>query len=168
MKKFVVGVVFGLCLPFIAAFLFVRLGGMPVATKSPPLPMERYLAGVALHAAIEKEAGKPSPLPANEANLLAGARVYQMQCEDCHGALDKPETAIARGMFPHPPQMLPPKKGVTDDPVGVTYWKVRNGIRLTGMPGFGESLTDKQLWQVSLLLLHAHDLPASAKKVLHE
>ena len=158
----------GLCLPFVAGYLFVRLGGMPVATKSAPLPMERKLAGMAIREAIGKEAGQPCPLPADEPNLLAGARVYQMQCEDCHGALDQPETAIAQGMFPHPPQLLPPRKGVTDDPVGETYWKVKNGIRLTGMPGFGESLTDKQLWQVSLLLLHAHELPASAKKVLHE
>ena len=64
-------------------------------------------------------------------------------------------------MFPIPPQLLV-KKGVTDDPAGETYWKVTNGIRLTGMPGYTKTLSDTQRWQVSLLLLHAHDLPASA------
>ena len=71
-------------------------------------------------------------------------------------------------MFPHPPQLLPPKKGVTDDPVGEIYWKVKNGIRLTGMPGYVDSLTDAELWQVSLVLLHAKQLPPSAASVLRK
>jgi hypothetical protein len=38
-------------------------------------------------------------------------------------------------------------KGVTDDPVDETYWKVANGIRLTGMPAYQGFLTNDQLWQ---------------------
>ena len=57
--------------------------------------------------------------------------------------------------------------GVSDDPVGETYWKVRNGIRLTAMPAYGSSLTEKQLWQVSLLLsLAAKPLPAEAARTV--
>ncbi len=141
---------------------------MPVATKGRPLPFEKLLAGKALHAALDREAGKPSPLPADESNFLAGAHVYQAQCAVCHGHLGQPESAIAKGMFPHPPQLLPPKKGVTDDEVGETYWKVKNGIRLTGMPGYGGSLSDPEMWQVSLLLLHADKLPDSALAVLRQ
>jgi mono/diheme cytochrome c family protein len=86
----------------------------------------------------------------------------------CHGKLGQAESAISRGMFPHPPQLLPPKKGVTDDPVGEIYWKAKNGIRLTGMPGYSDSLNDPELWQVSLLLLHAHELPESVQAVLRQ
>jgi thiosulfate dehydrogenase len=168
MKKLLVGFVIGICVPLITAYLFVNLGGMPVATKGSPLPLEKFLASKALHVAMAKEVDKPSPLPADEPNLLAGARVYQTHCAVCHGQLGQSESAIAKGMYPHPPQLLPPKKGVTDDPVGETYWKAKNGIRLTGMPGFGESLTDPELWQVSLLLLHADKLPDSAQQVLRK
>jgi mono/diheme cytochrome c family protein len=52
---------------------------------------------------------------------------------------------------------------VTDDPAGETYWKAANGIRLTGMPGYRGTLTDTQLWQVSLMLANADKLPASVK-----
>jgi thiosulfate dehydrogenase len=55
---------------------------------------------------------------------------------------------------------------VTDDPVGVTYWKVANGIRMTGMPGFGEMLSPTQMWQVSQLLKNADKLPDQTKAVL--
>jgi thiosulfate dehydrogenase len=168
MKKILAGVLVGICLPFVAGYWFVVSGHMPVATKGPPLPMEQFLARKAQHAAIDPEAGKPSPLPADEPNLLAGARVYQAQCAVCHGHLGQPESAIAKGMFPHPPQLLPPRKGVTDDEVGETFWKVKNGLRLTGMPGFGASLSENEMWQVSLLLRHADQLPASAEAALRQ
>jgi mono/diheme cytochrome c family protein len=58
--------------------------------------------------------------------------------------------------------------GVTDDPPGETYWKVANGIRLTGMPGFTTSLSNEQMWQVSLLLADANKLPAAARAALLE
>jgi mono/diheme cytochrome c family protein len=57
-------------------------------------------------------------------------------------------------------------KGVTDDPAGETYWKVANGIRLTGMPGFSGSLTEEQMWQVAELMANADKLPQSAKDEL--
>jgi mono/diheme cytochrome c family protein len=166
--KFIVGLIIGICLPFFAAFLFVKMGGMPVATKGPPLPLEKRIARMALHAKMDPEAGKPSPIAADEANLVAGAKIYQTQCAVCHGTLGRQETGIAKGMFPHPPQLLPPKKGVTDDPIGEIYWKVKNGIRLTGMPGFSETLSDTELWQVSLLLLHAKELPESVPPILRQ
>jgi thiosulfate dehydrogenase len=168
MRKAIIGLVIGICLTFAASYLFVRLGGMPVATKSKPLPLEKKLARMALHAAMDKEVGKPSPIAADETNLLAGAKVYQAQCAVCHGRSGQPESAIARGMFPHPPQLLPPKRGVTDDPVGEIYWKVKNGIRLTGMPGYSENLSDEEMWQVSLMLLHADKLPVSVQSVLRQ
>jgi len=166
MKKFFLGILLGICLPFVTGYLFVVSGGMSVATKGKPFPMERFLARKAQHAAYDPEAGKPSPLLADEPNLLAGARIYRGQCAVCHGELSQPVSAIAKGMFPKPPQLLPPKKGVTDDLVGETYWKVKNGIRLTGMPGFSDSLSDSEMWQVSLLLLDADKLPPSVLQAL--
>jgi mono/diheme cytochrome c family protein len=167
MGKLIAGLLLGVILVLGAEYLFLTQGGMPVATKGGPLPLERFLTSRALHTAIVKEAGKPSPLEPNEGNLLAGAKVYRAQCEVCHGAPGQKEpSAIAKGMFPRPPMLMPPKKGVTDDPVGETYWKVKNGIRLTGMPGFEESLTEGELWQVSLLLLKADQLPEPVKAAL--
>ena len=57
--------------------------------------------------------------------------------------------------------------GVSDDPPGETYWKVANGIRLTGMPSFKSVLTDTEMWQVSLLLANADKpLPPEAVEIL--
>jgi thiosulfate dehydrogenase len=167
MKRFLLGAAIGICIPLLAAALFVECGGMPVATRGQPLPLERLIAKVALNAALGSAGEKPSPVEATEANLVAGAKVYQAQCMVCHGSPDRPPTAIAQGMYPKPPALVRmDKTGVTDDPPGETYWKARNGIRLTGMPGFAGSLSDTELWQVSLLLQHAHELPSSAERIL--
>jgi mono/diheme cytochrome c family protein len=56
---------------------------------------------------------------------------------------------------------------VSDDPPGETYWKVSNGIRLSGMPSFKDLLTDNQMWQVSILLANADKpLPPAAIDLL--
>ena len=161
------GMLVGVALVLAAEYLFVTQGGMPVATRSGALPLEQYLASRALHAAIANDADRPSPLPPDEQNLLAGAKAYRAQCELCHGALGEAiPSPVARGMFPRPPRLMPPAKGVTDDPVGEIYWKAKNGIRLTGMPSFEGALTEQELWQVSLLLLKADQLPDSVKSAL--
>jgi len=166
MKSLLVGILLGICLPFLAGYYYVTSGRMPVATSAKPLPFEKLLARKAQHAAYDPEAGTPSPLAADEPNLLAGARIYRVQCAVCHGQLGHSPSAIAKGMFPPPPQLLPPKKGVTDDQVGETFWKVKNGIRLTGMPGFVASLSETEMWQVSLLLREADKLPPAVLQIL--
>jgi len=130
------------------------------------MPFEKTAAKMALRATISKEAPKQSPIQPDETNLTAGAHLYADNCAFCHGMPDQPATKAAKGMFPIPPQLFSHDEMVTDDPVGVTYWKVANGIRMTGMPGFGEMLSPTQMWQVSLLLKQADKLPDQAKAVL--
>ena len=129
------------------------------------MPMEKYFAKKALHAVLDREMPKSIPIQADEPNYLAGARIYKDNCAVCHGLAGQPSTAIAHGMFPKPPELMH-GKGVTDDSPGETYWKVVHGIRLTGMPGFGGSLSETQAWQVSVLLANADKLPDSVKSVL--
>jgi thiosulfate dehydrogenase len=166
LKKFIVGLVVGLLLPAIGGYFYIKGGMMPVATASAPLPMEEKIAHMALHARMVKEMPKDSPVPADEPNITNGARVYLENCAFCHGYPDQPASSAAKGMFPLPPQLFSHEEMVTDDPVGATYWKVSNGIRLTGMPGFNEMLTPTQMWQVSQLLAHADKLPDQTKAVL--
>jgi thiosulfate dehydrogenase len=158
-KKFILGLIIGLLLPVLGGYLYIRLGMMPVATSSATLPMEEWIAKNSLRARIHREAPKDSPVPADEANMTQGARAYVANCSFCHGLPNQSATAAAKGMFPLPPQLFNKDEMVTDDPVGVTYWKVANGIRLTGMPAFGETLGSTQVWQISQLLRNADKLP---------
>jgi mono/diheme cytochrome c family protein len=164
--SFVAGV---LLLP-LAVYVYLAFGKPPVATADAPFPMESKIVGIPLDARIKREMPANAPIAASDENLNAGAGIYEDKCEMCHGTADEP-SVMARTMFPKPPQLWVKHGnggvGVSDDPVGETYWKVKNGIRLSGMPAYGKALSETQLWQVSLLLsMGDKPLPAEAAKTV--
>ena len=165
MKGFILGIIFTLFCIAGGAYVYFSRGYAPVATAAQAMPFEKKLAKMALDAQIEKQAPKNVPIQADETAYSAGAAIYKMNCAICHGLPGAPPTPIAKGEFPKPPQLFQ-RHGVTDDPAGDTYWKIANGIRLTGMPGFSQSLSETQMWQVSLLLKNADKLPASVQQDL--
>lgn len=163
----------GLLLLPVVLYLYLAFGRPPVATADQPFPLEARIVEIPLDARTRRDAPATAPIPASDANLNAGAGIYEDKCEECHGTADAPSAMGAR-MFPHAPQLWQKHTGgavgVSDDPVGETYWKVKNGIRLTGMPAYGNALSETQLWQVSLLLSMANmpnmPLPAEAAKTV--
>lgn len=165
MGKFLGGLILGLILIPLFVYVYFSTGMAPVATNASPMPFERMFAHMALHAGMGKAAQDKPPIPADEGAYTAGAQIYKDHCAVCHGLPLSPQTAISKGMFPKPPKLME-GTGVTDDPPGETYWKVNGGIRMTGMPGFGSSLSTTQMWQVSLLCANADKLPQAAKDVL--
>src|SRR6202140_1042865 len=165
MGKFLIGLIVGLIVIPIGVYMYFSTGTAPVATSSSPMPFEKMLASMALHARLRKEMPKSPPIPADEAAFVAGAQVYKDNCAVCHGLPGQPLTAIAQGMFPKPPKLME-GTGVSDDPPEETYWKVSGGIRMTGMPGFEKLLSPTQMWQVSLLLANSNKLPGTVKDSL--
>lgn len=166
MRNFILGIVVAFVLAFVGVFFYFDLGLAPVATADRPMPMEAYFAKKALHARISKEMPKRDVSGFTTADLVTGANVYQADCAFCHGLPNGTESAAANGMFPSPPQLFTPDGMVTDDPAGLTYWKVKNGIRLTGMPGFHASLSEQQMWDVAALLARADKLPPEVTSAL--
>lgn len=164
-KGILLGIVLGFVLLSIGGYLYFASGQVPVATNSPEMPFERKFASLALHAYLNKLPHPNPTVPADEPNLLAGAKVYKENCAVCHGLPGEPHNAIGNGMFPKPP-LLFRGVGVTDDEAWESYHKVSGGIRMTGMPGFKDRLSDTQLWQVIVLVKNADKLPASVKAEL--
>ena len=158
MKGVVLGIILTLVVLAGAAYLFVTTGGISMDTTAPPLPLEKTVAGMALRASMGHAADQKNPLPFNDDTMLAGARQYKQNCAVCHGIPGQPPPAIAKGMFPDPPQLFDKRGMMTDDPEGETFWKVTHGIRLSGMPGFQSTLSDTERWQVTTLVAHADRL----------
>jgi thiosulfate dehydrogenase len=164
---FIIGVIVGVVVIVpLGVYLFAKFGGMPMATTANPLPLEKTLAKIALRASQGNAAEDQNPLPPAEENMTAGARVYAENCAMCHGLPGQPKSRIAAGEFPPPPQLFEPREMVTRDPQGVTHWRIAHGIRLSGMPGFGDTLTPTEQWQVTGLLAHADNVPPAASKEL--
>ncbi len=164
-RGLIVGVILGIILVGAAGYLYFATGRAPVAVTAAPMPFERTFAHIGLNAYLSKLPHPDPQVPADEINFLAGAEVYKQNCAVCHGLPGGEKTAIATGMFPKPPQLFH-GMGVTDDEPWETYWKAENGIRMTGMPGFKDQLTETQIWQVTVLVKNADKIPDSVKAAL--
>jgi len=163
MKLFLVGVLVTLAVFFLGAYAFISLGCMPANADGKPPAWEKWMARKSLHAAIQREAPQgPVPVTLTAGNLTAGLKLYTTNCAVCHGTSDGEASNIAKGLYQHAPQLA--KHGVEDDPEGEIYWKVKHGIRLTGMPAFSGTLSEDQVWQITLFLKHMDSLPAPVEK----
>jgi mono/diheme cytochrome c family protein len=100
--KFVAGLVLGIILVPVMVYFYFAGGSAPVATTDADMPFEAMLARKAQHARIDKEMPKTVPIPANEANYLAGAELYKQHCAVCHG-----DDLKGTGPVP-PPSRVPP------------------------------------------------------------
>jgi mono/diheme cytochrome c family protein len=170
--RFLVGLLIGLLVFPICIAVYLKAGHPPVATSDPPLPFEAAIVNMPLHARIDREMVAKPPVEASPTNLEIGAHIYRRQCAVCHGLYGLP-VSFAKGMFPGAPQLWEPHGngvvGVSDDPAGETYWKVANGIRLSGMPAFDHVLNQTEMWQVSQLLANANKpLPPAVLTLLRQ
>jgi mono/diheme cytochrome c family protein len=168
--KILLGMVLGVVLLAVGVLAYLRWGKLPVATADKPFPMEKQIVSVPLNARIARQMQTP-PFGIGEDVYEGAAKVYKADCAECHGTPGH-DVPYAKYMYPVAPQLWKkhPKGdvvGVSDDDPGETYWKVSNGIRLTGMPAYNHVLSDTQMWQVTLLLKNANqELPDPVTKIL--
>jgi thiosulfate dehydrogenase len=172
--KLLLGFILGVLAVAAVGFAYIQFGALPVATSDKPFFMEERIVGFPLGARIDREKKDP-PFGTSEDTFEAGAHVYMKDCASCHGTPGH-DVAFAKYMYPEAPPLW--RKhihngvdhgviGVSDDEPGETYWKVANGIRLTGMPAYSHVLSTQEMWQVSLLLANANkELPDPVKKIL--
>ena len=166
MKKlaiFAAGFVVALVVVVGYGWAYFKWGHPPVAVVDAAFPMEERIVKVPLRSRIAREMEKPPFADSEEVNV-AGAMVYKENCAQCHGVPGQ-DVDYAKWMYPNAPQLFRRHAknnvvGVSDDDPGETFWKVKNGIRLTGMPSFEHTLSNEDMWDVTLLL-KAADQPMS-------
>jgi mono/diheme cytochrome c family protein len=163
--KFLIGFIIGLLILPVAGFFYFKSGLAPVATRDSTMPFEGWAARTALHVRLNRDMPRAVPIQASTENYVAGAKIYKDHCSGCHGFKGQDQPPEVKAMFPKPPELFK-GKGVTDDPPEESYWKVANGIRLSGMPSYEKALTQEQMWQVSLLLANADKLPAEVQPII--
>jgi mono/diheme cytochrome c family protein len=163
-KVFIVGIILTIAIALLAGYLVLQNGVIPANADTNPGPIEKWAAGMSLTATLQREAPKtPNPVAMTDGNLITGINLFAQHCAICHGTAqgDASASAVAKGLNPSPPQLA--TDGVEDDPEGYTFWKVKHGIRWTGMPAWKDALNDQQIWTLALLLKHMDKLPPAAQ-----
>jgi len=163
LKSFILGMIVTLLAAAGLGYAALRTGAIPANADATPGAMENFIAGTDLRAVLDNDAPRGSnPVSLTDAGLIEGIHLYATHCAICHGtaAGDASASAIAKGEYPKPPQLA--TDGVEDDPQGWTFWKIKHGIRWTGMPSWQDELNDRQIWTLALFLKHMDKLPPAA------
>lgn len=85
------------------------------------------------------------PVLEDEARLSRGFRSYREMCVVCHGRPGGDRSPLAKGLNPGAPDLSRPDH---DMPAAELFWVVKNGIRMTGMPAWGRTHSDEELWDL--------------------
>lgn len=166
LKGIVSGVAITIGVSMIGAFALVESGLIPANADAKPGWLETWMASTSLDATLSRVAPKAeNPVALNDQNLLEGVHLFAQNCAVCHGSAkgDKSPSPIAKGLYQKPSQLA--TDGVEDDPEGKSFWKIKHGIRLTGMPSFGYTLKEEQIWTLALFLKHMDKLPPEVERV---
>lgn len=151
MRNFVLGIVAGIALAVIAAFvvgmgvlMYVEQGHVDPRADIPLSSFEKKHAMEALDAALDRYAPKEkNPIQPTTPNLSEGAKLYGTYCSRCHGAMDNLETAWRVRLYPPAPQF---PKEPTDMEEFANFYVIKHGVRWTGMPSWSGELSDQQIW----------------------
>jgi thiosulfate dehydrogenase len=160
MRGFITGVATTFIVGLIGAFAILQSGLLPANADAKPGGLELWAASASLNATLRASAPKgPNPVALTDANLVEGVNLYGQHCALCHGTAngDASASPVAKGLYPTPPQLA--TEGVEDDPEGYSYWRIKHGVRLTGMPSWSGTLSDQQIWSLALFLKHMDNLP---------
>lgn len=164
MKNFVAGIavtLFGLAF---GGWLYLRFGFADLRANVPPSWLESQLATTALNASAAHHAPpEQNPIAPTETNLLAGARLYRDKCADCHGRPDNPASDYGASFNPRAPQFMPAHPRLPGNQV---FYLVKNGVRRSAMPAWGNIMVDSEIWQVVTFLDHLDNLPPSVRQEL--
>ena len=140
-----------------AGLLYVRSTGL--VARSEPGALETQIARRVRSLAIPREASeRRDPVPAAPQSLADGRAHDADHCAVCHAPDGSGETEMGRGMWPKAPDMrLSATQEMSD---GELFWIIENGIRFTGMPGWGTGTPDGEeaSWHLVHFIRHLPDV----------
>lgn len=134
----------------LAGVAFVYSGLFNVATDHPDHPLLGWALGNTMMRSVQNRSQGITP-PANFGKDLVaeGAQLYDAACKYCHGAPGADGSDAAMGMNPEPPYYDHLGEGWSPPQL---FWIVRNGVRMTAMPGWGKTRQDPQIWAIVAFL----------------
>lgn len=157
LKYFLVGALVIVVAMGAAAWLMLRRG---FSARDEPSVMEAVMARTMRSLAVPTRARKmPNPVAASPENIREGMEHFADHCATCHANNGNGDTMYGRGLYPKPPDMRKRTQAMTD---GEIYYTIQNGIRLTGMPAFGNNPRDddESTWKLVLFIRHLPALTA--------
>jgi len=142
----------------VAAAVFFFGGFYNVAATQPDLGIVAWALEYVRDASINRHAVEQPPVAMEDAaTIQAGARAFASRgCTNCHGGPGVMWAKFSEGLRPDPPDL---KDSVKDMTPAQIFWVIRNGINMTGMPGFAlVEAPDQELWTIAAFVKKLPDV----------
>lgn len=128
------------------ALAFIYSGIYDVSATSGHTRLGRRVLNTIRERSIDVRVGRvPDPPPADSAMLAEGFEHYHAMCVECHGAPGIDRGEVGEGMTPEPPELDEEAEEMSTKEL---FWITRNGIKFGGMPAFGPTHSDQQIWGI--------------------
>jgi mono/diheme cytochrome c family protein len=125
----------------------IAFGGLfPVAATTSHSAPVRSLIEVTRDKAVERSASGLKAPAFSAADIQEGAGHFKGMCQECHGGPGVEREEFAGAMNPRPPDL---GKATDDLSIEQVFWIAKNGLKMTGMPAFGKTDEDEELWKVA-------------------
>jgi mono/diheme cytochrome c family protein len=152
-------------LTFIVPLLVMALGLMDMSASAKPGMLEKIFAPWAFTNSMEKRApDAKNPFANNPSVLSSGIAHYRENCVMCHGAPNVKPAELAEGLNPPVPRLYTDDAQSLSD--GKLFWIIKNGIRMTGMPAFGETHSDEEIWHIVTFVRHLPNITDAERETL--
>lgn len=132
------------------------------SARATPSTMEILAARTARALAVPKSAReRKNPVPATPENIAQAMAHFADHCAVCHANNGSGQTEVGRNLYPKAPDMQASSTQNLSD--GQLYYIIHNGIRLSGMPAWGEARDqdqDEDTWKLVQFIRHLPHLTA--------
>ena len=138
----------------IGALVFLKTATGGFSARDEPTFMEKFAARAARSLAVPGNVkAEKNPTPDTPEVLEAARAHWADHCATCHANNGSGDTEMGRNMYPRAPDMRQPgTQNLTD---GELFFVIENGVRLTGMPGWGGSKTSAEdSWKLVRFIRH--------------
>jgi mono/diheme cytochrome c family protein len=149
----------GLLLLFIGAlglgaYMMHHMMERGFSTRTEPILMEKALATTIRGRAIPSRCKTmKNPVAATPEVIHEGMAHWADHCAACHANNGSGDTMYGKTMYPRPPDMR--QKDTQEMSDGELYYTIKNGIRLSGMPAFGDPGDDDlDSWKLVAFIRH--------------
>ena len=161
MGKIILGIVLAVVVLLIAGSGLALLGFLPTRANVSPPNWERNFAMSAMDNSVDRHAPRVNnPVPPTDENLIAGLKLYTMNCAGCHGEISRKPSDFGLSFYPPAPNLI---ADPLDDPEWHIYYIVHNGVRYTGMPAWNKTLSETDMWKIVGFLSHIEKLPPAVQ-----
>lgn len=144
-RRFIVRLVVFIALLFVLVIAFVYSGIYSVSARYQDNRLVAWALDETMVHSVERHAqGIKVPPLDDPAMLRRGFAHYREDCVVCHGAPGIQIGEIGQGLNPHPSEFV---EAAADREANELFWITRNGIRMTGMPAWGVTQTDGEIWE---------------------